>query len=63
MKKQATFKVEAEIVIEYEAPEGCPSSPYVEISCAVNRDGNLEIVSMVGPIKDGTLLSLRRVNE
>ena len=63
MKKQATFKVEAEIVIEYEVPEGYPSSPYVRMSCAVNRDGNLEIVSMVGSIKDGTLLSLKRVSE
>lgn len=63
MKKQATFKVEAEIVIEYNVPDGCPSDPYVQMSCAVNKDGNLEVVSMVGTIKDGTLLSLKRVNE
>ncbi len=63
MKKQATFKVEAEIVIEYSVPDGCPAEPYVQMSCAVNKDGNLEIVSMTGTIKDGTLLSLKRVNE
>lgn len=63
MKKTVTFKIEAEIVVEYKEVEGLATTPYTKMGCAVNKDGHLEIVSTVGEIKDGTLLSLKRVSE
>ena len=63
MKKTQKFKLEVVIDVEYDVPEGMATSPYTKMGCTVNKENHLEIITTEGTIKDGTLISLKRVNE
>lgn len=62
MIKTTKFKVELEIEVQYEIPEGA-TTPYTEMSCYVNNNNELVIHTLSGKVVDGTLKKIERTGE
>jgi len=64
MLKQAKFKVELEVVVEVDIPEGVASVPYTRMGAVVNEEfGTANIYSSTGTIKKADIKKLERTDD
>ena len=63
MLKTTKFKVELEVDVQYEVPEGIATTPYTEMTCYVNNNNELVIHTLSGKVTDGTLKKIERTGE
>ncbi len=62
MLKTTKFKVELEVEVQYEVPEGVATTPYTEMFCYVNNN-ELVIHTLSGKVADGTLKKIERTGK
>jgi len=52
MYKSVKFKVELEVTLKINVPEGCATYPYTKFGACVNNDGHLLVVADTGKVSD-----------
>ena len=58
--EKTTFKVELEVEVEYDIPEGMATTPYTKVGAYINAYGQVVLYTNQGNIKNAQVSKLER---